>query len=187
MTTLHWKNAGFAGVLGLALAIACSGKARNSAPASASGGSDTTVDAPDSATPDQDAADLDAADLDAGDACVPTPTKKCRPATFIYLGSKCLTKCPLHNLTCDPRFWKGNCTHSCMTDADCQDTGSPGVCGVDNQCYRPCTPGPKPCSRTMYECVGDAGHTYCASDVPNPHLDGGADAADFDAADDGGQ
>lgn len=118
-----------------------------------------------------------------GADCVPTATKKCRDASFIALGSKCLTKCPEHNLMCDNRFWKGNCTHGCMSDADCQDTGSVGVCGKDNQCYRPCSAGAKPCSRTMYSCVGDPGHTYCASDVPNPHLDGGVDV---DAGEDAG-
>jgi hypothetical protein len=189
MKTSRWKSAllalAFGPVLGLSFAIACSptnkAQSQTSVSSAGSGGGDTTIPDPSDAAVDPDAAD---ADSDAGD-CVPTATKKCRPATFIALGSKCLTKCPLHNLRCDPRFWKGNCTHDCLTDADCQDTGSPGVCGKDLQCYRPCDPGPKPCGRTMYECVGDPGHTYCASSVPNPHLDGGADAS-ADASDDAG-
>jgi len=191
MNVLRRKNAllalAFGPVLGLSFAIACGPTNKQIANSGASagsanggGGGDTTTTDPSDAAVDLDAAD---ADLDAG-ACVPTATKKCRPATFIALGSKCLTKCPLHNLRCDSRFWKGNCTHDCLTDADCQDTGSPGVCGKDLQCYRPCDPGPKPCGRTMYECVGDPGHTYCASSVPNPHLDGGVDAS-TDAGDAG--
>jgi len=129
-----------------------------------------------------DASIIDALDADL-DACVPTDTKKCRSDDFIALGSKCLTKCPMHNLQCDPRFWKGECTHACKTDADCQDTGSPGVCGKDDQCHRPCNPGEKPCARTHYECMGDPGHQYCASNTPNPHTGDGGDAGD-DAGDD---
>jgi hypothetical protein len=88
--------------------------------------------------------------------------------------------CPQHNLVCDPTFWKGECTHHCNADADCQDTGSPGVCGKDDQCHRPCQSGSTPCQRTHYDCVGDPGHLYCASSFPNPRLDGGDGAADDD-------
>jgi hypothetical protein len=121
------------------------------------------------------------------DACVPTDAKPCRDATFIALGSKCMTKCPQHNLLCDPTFWKGECTHPCAADADCQDTGSPGVCGKDNQCHRPCGSGTKVCQRTHFDCVGDPGHTYCASSFPNPHVDGGTTASDDAGDDDAGE
>ena len=195
MQKISRKKAGFAGflvLLAVSIAVACGGQTASVSQEKPRVDSWLPDSSPDSTIPDAgDLGDGNPGDGDPGDAmdmdaCVPTPTKKCRDASFIYLGSKCLTKCPLHNLTCDNRFWKGNCTHGCTTDADCQDTGSVGVCGQDLQCYRPCSPGPKPCSRTMYECVGDPGHTYCASSVPNPHLDGGDDAGDLDAGDDGG-
>jgi hypothetical protein len=139
-----------------------------------------------SATSDATALPEDASGDEDLDACVPTDAKKCRDEDFIALGSKCKTKCPQHELVCDPRFWKGECTHPCASDADCQDTGSPGVCGKDDQCHRPCSPGPKPCARTHFDCVGDPGHLYCASSFPNPHNDGGDDAGDdmVDASDD---
>ncbi len=190
-------RAGFA--VGFVLAVvglACSAKNTSSgaAPTGTAGADgNATAGASSAGSPGSAGTAGSAAIVDAGmagtvdmDACVPTATKKCRDASFIALGSKCLTKCPVHNLTCDNRFWKGNCTHACMSDADCQDTGSVGVCGKDHQCYRPCAAGDKPCSRTMYSCVGDSGHTYCASDVPNPHLDGGDDAGQDDAGSDPG-
>ena len=180
MTKLRWKRAGCAIAMSLLIPAACSSPAATSSPGLDSGASG----APD--TSEVDAAVADAAGVDAEDldACVPTDAKKCRDASFIALGSKCLTKCPQANLSCDPRFWKGECTHPCASDAECQDTGSPGVCGKDNQCHRPCSPGPKPCARTHYDCMGDPGHQYCASTFPNPHIDGGDDAGDDDAGDD---
>ncbi len=188
-------RAGFATGFVLAVfGLACSAKnTTGSAPPVAVAGADAagTAGAGNAGSPSGAGTGGSAPIVDAGmagtndmDACVPTATKKCRDASFIALGSKCLTKCPVRTLSCDNRFWKGNCTHACMTDADCQDTGSVGVCGKDNQCYRPCAAGDKPCSRTMYSCVGDPGHTYCASDVPNPHLDGGTDAGQDDAGSD---
>jgi hypothetical protein len=180
MRKFGWKRASGAIALTVAICAACSSSSHPS-PVAGSGVTEPPAPGPVDASL-EDATDQDAQDLD---ACIPTDAKKCRDASFIALGSKCLTKCPVHNLVCDPRYWKGECTHPCATDADCQDTGSPGVCGDDSQCHRPCSPGPKPCARTHYDCMGDGGHTYCASTFPNPHLDGGDDGG-WDAADDGG-
>jgi hypothetical protein len=177
MAKVRWQRGAWAIALGALITCACSA---HSVVTPVEEGEPTDASDVDASMPD--ASDVDADDLD---ACVPTDAKKCRDASFIALGSKCLTKCPLHNLVCDPRFWKGECTHPCASDADCQDTGSPGVCGKDDQCHRPCSPGPKPCSRTHYDCVGDPGHQYCASSFPNPHLDGGDDGGD-EAGDNGG-
>ncbi len=142
----------------------------------------------------------DSPPVSVGDTGSPTPeasdaASDAKVKTTIQgVGSKCLTVCPMH-LTCDPYKWKGFCTKTCSSDSDCQGTGDPpvvGVCASDGLCYKACDPATG-CTRTLWTCVGDPGHTYCdnfydahyykpGSEGGEGGDDGGTDATDDSAA-----
>src|SRR5690242_10064127 len=100
MTKQRLKRALLVVGFGALILCACSAKTEET-PAADSGTSD-----PPSSSVDASSAEGSSGDAEDLDACVPTDAKKCRDASFIALGSKCLTKCPERTLICDSTFWK---------------------------------------------------------------------------------